>query len=104
MQRENLIFKVGMLFGTVPYQPDRKGEGSTLTVSLTVKRPFFLQLPFKINNQNHEDKRCKDETVLHSLEHIAKSDGEVGDQTHFVIISSRDYIRKDNITNVPLLQ
>ena len=91
MQRENLIFKVGMLFGTVPYQPDNK-------------KTVFLQLPFKINNQNHEDKRCKDETVLHSLEHIAKSDGEVGDQTHFVIISSRDYIRKDNITNVPLLQ
>ena len=30
----------------------------------------------------------KDKTVLHLLEHIAKSDGEVGDQTHFVIIAS----------------
>ena len=35
---------------------------------------------------------CEDKTVLHPLEHIAKSDGEVGDQTHFVIISSKEYI------------
>ena len=49
MQRENLIFKVGMFFGTVPYQPDRiKGEGSTLTVSLTVKRLFFYDFPLVV--------------------------------------------------------
>ena len=44
---------------------------------------------------------CEDKTVLHQLEHIAKSDGEVGDQTHFVIISSKEYVTgsKDNNPN-----
>ena len=36
MQRENLIFKVGMLFGTVPYQPDNK------------KTVFFYNFPLRL--------------------------------------------------------